>query len=148
MSILNAVIGEAIDTAADRLIPDLHANKKFKLEMKKTIVEASVAGAMAQAEINKIEAEHPSVFVAGWRPFLGWVCCGAFGYNFVVYPFLVYLSAAFLPDMTSPPMVELGPLMVILTGMLGLTGMRTMEGLEDKKRSTFKWRRSKKKDAL
>ena len=75
-----------------------------------------------QLEINKMEASHDSIFVAGWRPFIGWVCGSALAYNFVVSPILdIWLEV---------PKMDMTQLMPVLLGMLGLGGMRTFEKLK------------------
>jgi hypothetical protein len=81
-----------------------------------------------QAEINKMEAQHRTVFVAGWRPFIGWVCGFALAYNFVLRDLLIWWVG---PD-TAPPALQMEHLMTVLVGMLGLGGMRTFEKLNDK----------------
>lgn len=81
-----------------------------------------------QAEINKMEAQHRTVFVAGWRPFIGWVCGFALAYNFVLRDLLIWF---FGPE-TAPPALQMEHLMTVLVGMLGLGGMRTFEKLNDK----------------
>lgn len=81
-----------------------------------------------QAEINKMEAQHRTVFVAGWRPFIGWVCGFALAYNFVLRDLLIWL---FGPEGV-PPALQMEHLMTVLLGMLGLGGMRTFEKLNDK----------------
>jgi len=76
-----------------------------------------------QAEINKIEAQHRSVFVSGWRPFTGWVCAFALAYNFVIRDLLIW----FLSIENVPPALQMEHLMTVLLGMLGLGGFRTFE---------------------
>ena len=82
-----------------------------------------------QAEINKLEAQHRSLFVSGWRPSLGWVCSLAFAYHFVSFPIIktIYPEVDF-------PVLETEPLFTVLLGMLGLGGMRTFEKIKDKTR--------------
>ena len=82
-----------------------------------------------QSEINKLEAQHRSLFVSGWRPSLGWVCSLAFAYHFVAFPIIktIYPEIEF-------PVLETEPLFTVLLGMLGLGGMRTFEKLKDKTR--------------
>ena len=87
-----------------------------------------------QAEINKMEAQHRTIFVAGWRPFIGWVCGVALAYNFVLRDMLVWQMGA----ETAPPALQMEHLMTVLIGMLGLGGMRTFEKLKDK---TNQWRK-------
>ena len=81
-----------------------------------------------QGEINKIEAQHRTIFVAGWRPFIGWVCGVALAYNFV----LRYLLIWFIGPEQVPPALQMEHLMTVLIGMLGLGGMRTFEKFNNK----------------
>ena len=81
-----------------------------------------------QGEINKVEAQHRTIFVAGWRPFIGWVCGGALAYNFVLRDLLIW----FIGPEQVPPALQMEHLMTVLIGMLGLGGMRTFEKLKDK----------------
>ena len=80
-----------------------------------------------QNEVNKIEAQHRSIFVAGWRPFIGWVCGLAVLYNFVIRDLVAWL----MPEIM-PPALQMEHLITILMGMLGLGGLRTYEKLKDK----------------
>jgi hypothetical protein len=81
-----------------------------------------------QSQINKMEAQHRTIFVAGWRPFIGWVCGIALAYNFVLRDMLVWYMGA----ETAPPALQMEHLMTVLIGMLGLGGMRTFEKFKDK----------------
>jgi hypothetical protein len=80
-----------------------------------------------QSEINKMEAQHRSVFVAGWRPFIGWICGLALAYNFIIRDIIAWVS----PD-AIPPAIQMDQLITILLGMLGLGGLRTFEKIKDK----------------
>jgi len=80
-----------------------------------------------QSEINKMEAQHRSVFVAGWRPFIGWICGLALAYNFIIRDVIAWVS----PDIM-PPAIQMDQLITILLGMLGLGGLRTFEKIKDK----------------
>lgn len=81
-----------------------------------------------QTKINEIEAQHRTVFVAGWRPFIGWVCGVALAYNFVIRDLFVW---ALQPE-SVPPALQMEQLMTVLLGMLGLGGLRTYEKIKDK----------------
>ena len=81
-----------------------------------------------QTKINEIEAQHRTVFVAGWRPFIGWVCGVALAYNFVIRDLFVW---ALQPE-TVPPALQMEQLMTVLLGMLGLGGLRTYEKIKEK----------------
>ena len=83
-----------------------------------------------QSEINKVEAQHRSVFVSGWRPFTGWICAVALLYNFVLRDLAIW---AFGIEQV-PPALQMEHLMTVLFGMLGLGGMRSLEKIKDKTR--------------
>ncbi len=80
-----------------------------------------------QTKINEVEAQHRSMFVAGWRPFIGWVCGLAFAYHFVAFP----IVRTIYPDIEFPTL-NTEPLFTVLMGMLGLGGLRTFEKLKGK----------------
>ena len=81
-----------------------------------------------QAQINEQEAKHRTIFVAGWRPFIGWVCGFALAYNFVLRDLLVW----YIGVESAPPALQMEHLMTVLIGMLGLGGMRTFEKFNNK----------------
>jgi hypothetical protein len=81
-----------------------------------------------QTKINEIEAQHRTVFVAGWRPFIGWVCGIALAYNFVIRDLFIWL----INPKIVPPALQMEHLMTVLLGMLGLGGLRTYEKINDK----------------
>ena len=83
--------------------------------------------AMAQTEINKQEASHRNMRVAGWRPFVGWVCGVALAWHFVLAPVVLFVASwldVFLPPL---PAFDMDSLMTVLLGMLGLGGLRSYE---------------------
>ena len=79
-----------------------------------------------QSEINKVEAQSRSVFVAGWRPFIGWVCGVAFAFHYIVMPLLIAYTDI------EPVEFDTNSLFTVLMGMLGLGGLRTFEKIKDK----------------
>ncbi len=82
-------------------------------------LNAEVKLLVSQVDLNKVEAAHKSIFVAGWRPFVGWVCGFGLLYNVILAPFLdIWLTV---------PEVETDLLYPVLLGMLGLGGMRSFE---------------------
>ena len=83
-----------------------------------------------QTKINEVEAKHRSVFVAGWRPFIGWVCGLALAYNFIIRDLFIWV----IDPEPVPPALQMEHLMTVLFGMLGLGGLRTYEKLKDKAR--------------
>lgn len=81
-----------------------------------------------QTKINEIEAGHRSIFVAGWRPFIGWICGIALAYNFIIRDLFIWI----LKPVDIPPALQMEHLMTVLLGMLGLGGLRTYEKIKDK----------------
>jgi hypothetical protein len=117
----------------DRLIPDpaakLAATQKL-LEMQQTGELAQLAAdtdlAKGQMAVDQAEATNPNLFVSGWRPFVGWVCGSGLAYQFVFSPLLTW-GAALIGHPVATPTLDLGTLLTLLLGMLGLGGMRTFE---------------------
>ena len=129
---ISALVSSILPVASeviDRLVPDKNAAAKAKTEMQKALVDAETAGVLGNLEINKIEAASRSVWVSGWRPFIGWSCGFAMLYAYVAQPILTFglTQAGYLIDL---PRVELGEMMPVLLGMLGLGGMRSFEKLK------------------
>lgn len=83
---------------------------------------------LAQVELNKIEAGHRSIFVAGWRPFIGWVCGFALLWHFILFDFLTWITVNFFPQVTElPELSGTETLVTVLLSLLGLGAMRTAE---------------------
>ena len=82
--------------------------------------------AKGQLEINKAEAQSRNVFIAGWRPFIGWTCGVAMAYNYVIHPILMFTLAQF-NYLVAIPALDLSEMMPVLMGMLGLGGLRSFE---------------------
>jgi hypothetical protein len=123
----------ALGTLIDRLIPDRAAAEKAKLEIEAQLVASANEAAMAQVEVNKIEAGHATVFVAGWRPFIGWVCGVALALYYIPM-FIIGMALwiwACLEAGQLVPRPELGVAEIIglVMAMLGLGGLRTLEKL-------------------
>ena len=83
--------------------------------------------ALKQGEINVEEAKNSSIFVAGWRPFVGWICGIALAYNYVAMPFLVWAAKWIDPSAPTMPTLDSGELMTLLLGMLGVGAMRSYD---------------------
>ena len=82
---------------------------------------------LGQIEINKAEAQHRSMFVAGWRPFLGWGLSAAMIWHFVLAPVTIFGFAYAGVPAPELPVFDMESLMTVLLGMLGLGGLRTVE---------------------
>ena len=118
-------INSFINTIRSAITGKVSPEEEAKILQRAVEIEAAVNN--AQAEINKIEAGSSSIFVAGWRPFIGWTCGVSLAYNYVLMPFIVYWMTAFYPDAPGMPALDVGELTTILFGMLGLGALRTYE---------------------
>jgi len=88
-------------------------------------LDAQVQLATGQTDINKVEAANPSVFVSGWRPYIGWTCGIAISYHFVVWPWIEWVAKIYkLPDM---PIMDMQDLFPLVLGMLGLVAARSYD---------------------
>lgn len=83
----------------------------------------------SQIDVDKTEASNVNMFVAGWRPGIGWICGVGLGIQFVVNPLATWIAALCKHPIVFPSL-DLGTLMTLLFGMLGLGGMRTYEKVQ------------------
>lgn len=113
----------------DRLWPDPAQAAAAKLELFKLQQSGELAVITGQMEINKAEAANPSVFVSGWRPFIGWVCGAACAWNWIGLPMAKALAVYHqVPFALSA--ADLSEMMPVLIGLLGLGGLRTVEKIQ------------------
>ena len=110
----------------DRVIPDKTAAAQAQAELVKMQVSGELEQLAGQLEVNKVEAAHSSLFVAGWRPFIGWVCGAALAYQFVIRPIVTWAVPSMGYQIAEMPGLD-DNLWELLTGMLGLGGLRTYE---------------------
>lgn len=122
---INAIL-PIIGTVLDKLIPDNNAKEKAKQEIEKALIDNAAQINLTQAETNKIEASHRSVFVSGWRPFLGWCSGLGFAWVFVVSPVAQWVLALQGISLVLPQL-QTDVLMELTLAMLGLAGLRTWE---------------------
>jgi hypothetical protein len=116
---------DVVSGVVDKFIVDKDLKNTLKHEMEMSLHNAN----LAQIELNKAEAQHASIFVAGWRPCVGWICAIALGYHFILSPILDTILALSGYTITLPEF-EFGQLSTILMGMLGLGGLRTFEKMK------------------
>ena len=116
-----------LNTGGDSALGSFAKDLREAIKGKEIDPEKALELIKIQNEVNKIEAQHRSIFVAGWRPFIGWVCGLALLYNFILRDLISWLS----PEQI-PPAIQMDQLITILLGMLGLGGLRTYEKLKDK----------------
>lgn len=95
-------------------------------ELEKLAIEAERVAMSAQVEINKLEAQSPRFFVAGWRPAVGWLCVLAFGMQYVVHPVAQWVLVARGSGLVLPDL-DMATMMPVLIGMLGIGAFRTYE---------------------
>ncbi|MDA5194107.1 3TM-type holin [Govanella unica] len=129
MGILGRLIaGPAVDavTAIGNVFDKLFTTDAERLQAEQVLQKIRQEPAMLQAEINKIEAAHRSVFVAGWRPFIGWVCGAGFAWAFIFQPILNWAVVVYGLSIT-PPDIVTDDMMELVIALLGLGAMRTFE---------------------
>jgi len=109
----------------DKFIPDPEAKAKAESELR----GALLAWDQGQMAVNAAEAANDNAYVAGWRPFVGWVCGSALAYQYIVTPLACWFSAIAGYDMPTPPPLD-EVLWQLLFGMLGMGGLRTFEKIK------------------
>ena len=110
-----------------RFIPDKNAREQAREQFESQMLVAMTGLVQGQLEINKVQAQHGSVFVAGARPAIMWICGAGIAWNFVVKPILMWGAFVVGIDLTEAPELDTSELTTILLGMLGLGGLRTYE---------------------
>jgi hypothetical protein len=125
-SLLKPLIGSALGPLLDK-IPDVNERRRLEHEAEQRLLEATTGLVQAQIAVNMKEAEHSSIFVAGWRPAIGWICGAGLAWEFVIRQFVVWVAFLNGVDVSDPPVLDTGTLMTLLLGMLGIAGMRTYE---------------------
>jgi hypothetical protein len=124
--LIKSMIGPIVGPLIDR-IPDPNERARAKEQIEAQMLAAMTSLVQGQLEINKQEAQHKSLFVAGWRPSVGWVCSLALAWNFIFQPLLSWVFFSYGLDLQDAPTLDTGELTTILLGMLGLGGLRTYE---------------------
>ena len=121
------------NTLIEKIWPDPSIQSKEKIALAKMAQDGDLAGLNAkvkllsgQIEINKIEANSSNWFVAGWRPFVGWICGFGLAYATILEPFMRFIANA-VGYTGAFPVIDTTLTMQVLLGMLGLAGMRTRE---------------------
>lgn len=122
------ILGSVLELGKDllnRFFPNEEERRKAEAEFLRLAMDGELKQVIAQLEINAKEATHPSIFVAGWRPFFGWCGGVAFLYSTLIQPMLVWYGAS--KGWPIPPDINMDLLWVVITGMLGIGGLRTFE---------------------
>jgi len=119
-------------TAIGNVLDNLFTSKEEKLTKEEALERLQQAPKMAQTEINKIEAQHRSLFVAGWRPFIGWVCGFNLLYLVFLRDFMSSLLIFFDIDFVMPQAIGVDLSSELVFALLGLGGLRTFEKITGK----------------
>jgi len=126
LNLVSSLVGP-VTGLLDKFIEDKDQKAKLAHEIATMAEKQAHEANMAQVEVNKAEAKHRSIFVAGWRPFVGWICAVGLGYHFVLHPIVLFgagWAGVEIPDL---PAFDMDSLMTVLLGMLGLGGLRSYE---------------------
>ena len=120
---------ESVANIVDRFI-QTDEEKELATQLKmRMMMEPSIA----QIELNKVEAGHRNLFVAGWRPAIGWIGAAGLAWHFIIFDILVWLQVNFFPSGTSvPELTGTEELITIVLAMLGMGALRTVEKLQGK----------------
>ena len=123
---IQALIGPATKLLG-KFIEDKDTKNKLAHELATMAARHAQELAKSQIEVNKAEAQSRHWFVASWRPFIGWTCGIALMWHFVLSQFILFFATMFGFDLPALPEFDMGSLMTVLMGMLGLGGLRTFE---------------------
>ncbi|OSM04472.1 3TM-type holin [Magnetofaba australis] len=124
MGILEKIIGGAAAQpieAVGKALDGLFTSDEERLDKQALLTRLAQQPAALQVELNKIEAAHRSTFVAGWRPFLGWVCGVGLSFAYVINPIIQWVTGQ------PGPQLPLNFMQELVVAMLGLAGLRTWE---------------------
>lgn len=128
MAILEKIIGGSLAspiTAIGNVLDKIFTSDEEKLDKKAILAKIALEPQIAQTEINKIEASHRSIFVAGWRPAIGWTCALGLLYDFIIRP----IANGFGLDF---PSIDTSSLNSLIIALLGLGTLRTAEKFGNK----------------
>lgn len=112
-------------TLLERFIPDPEKKAQAEMELVRMAADGELKQVIAQLEINAREASHPSLFVSGGRPLFLWIGGFGFGYATIVQPILTWVAR--IKGWPEPPDVNSDLLWVVVTGLLGIGGLRSVE---------------------
>lgn len=111
----------------DKFIPDPAAKARAEKELRDSLLTWD----QGQMAVNTAEAGNGSLFVSGWRPFIGWICGGALLYTYILVPLASAVFAAIGHPLPKLPALD-GNLWELMFGMLGMAGWRSLDKLKGK----------------
>lgn len=137
MGILSPLLGAALPTILEivgRFVPDPEQKAKMQLEVMRLQqegafkeLEAQVQQDIAQMEVNKVEAASENTFKSGWRPAVGWICAFVIVTEMIFRPYLPWLMEVFGFYVPPVPSIDSEMFWALVTGLLGLSGMRSFD---------------------
>ena len=122
-----AALIPAVSGILDKFVPDADTKNKLAHEIATMSEKHAQEALLAQLEINKAEAASGALFKGGWRPAVGWVCAIAFAYHFILKDLIIFGATFAGADLPEMPEFDMGTLLTVLGGMLGIGGLRTYE---------------------
>lgn len=151
-TLLSGITKPFFDTVGgvlDKTITDKNARAKAQEDiaaaaqkMQSEIVQGVINNAQAQVDVNKVEAASASVFIAGWRPAIGWICGAGLAWQYVIEPIATWIltvaEGIWHFSVPALPILDTTQMMTLLFGMLGLGTMRTYERIKEVSRSSLK----------
>jgi hypothetical protein len=126
--LLIAPLLEVGKSLLDRWFPDPVEKAKAEAQMLQLFQEQELKKVLAQLEVNAKEAASPHLFVAGWRPAVGWCCAAGFLWATIGQPVAAWVGAS--QGWPEPPAIDTEVLMYVLGGLLGLGGFRSLEKIK------------------
>ncbi len=121
---IDDIVGNVL-AIVNKFIPDPALKTQAEAELRAALVQWD----QAQDQINAGEAQSRSIFVAGWRPFIGWCCGGALAYQYLLVPLAVWAASWSGQHLPNPPILD-DTLWQLMFGMLGMGGLRTYEKIK------------------
>tara|TARA_R110000822_G_scaffold303568_1_gene428305 strand:- start:155 stop:562 length:408 start_codon:yes stop_codon:yes gene_type:complete len=128
LNVISALAGP-VTGLLDKFIEDKDVKNQLAHDISTMAEKHAQELAKGQLEINKTEAAHKSLYVAGWRPFIGWVCGVGFLSNFIIIP-MANFALGLAEATITIPMIDTTQMMPVLMGILGLGAMRTVEKVQ------------------
>lgn len=118
-----------LGTALDKVIPDNVSKAAAKAELEKALIDNANSINIETIKTNQAEAQHRSVWVAGWRPAIGWSCSAGIAWLFIGHPVASW-AAVMMGATVELPSIPTDILLELTFAMLGMAGLRTFEKLK------------------
>jgi len=136
-NLLFPAITPIIDKLVD-LIPNSNERARAKEQFEAELARAVNDAAKNQVEVNKVEAAHDSIFVAGARPFILWVCGFGIAWTYIIHPIMIWVYTYYGLPIADLPKIDSDGLYQLVLAMLGLGTMRTFEKVKGVARNNMK----------